>query len=71
VKQNAAGNQRAPRDREPLAANELEREVWPVTGTKLRTMPNIDMRWDAWKELHPDTKERVLGIPDGAGGVAA
>ena len=42
-----------------------------LRGTKLRTMPNIDMRWDAWKELHPDTKERVLGIPDGAGGVAA
>ena len=42
-----------------------------MRGTKLRTMPNIDMRWDAWKELHPDTKERVLGIPDGAGGVAA
>ncbi len=80
-----------------------------LRGTKLLTMPSIDMRWDAWKELHPDTKvvsqaannqfnytaypydlyesaplllfpqevdrrrntkERVLGIPDGAGGVA-
>jgi hypothetical protein len=80
-----------------------------LIGTRLLTIPGIDMRWDAWKDLHPDTKvvseatgyqfdytaypydlyesgpfvlfpqevdprremkERVLGIPDGAGGVA-
>ena len=80
-----------------------------LMGTKLRTMPSIEMGWDAWKGLHPDTKvvsqaasnkfdytaypydlyeadpfllfpqevdhrreakERVLGIPDGDGGVA-
>ena len=27
-----------------------------LMGTKLRTMPSIEMGWDAWKGLHPDTK---------------
>ncbi len=80
------------------------------TGTQLTVVPHIEMRWEAWKALHPDTrvvssalgfdrnyaaypydlyeadafllfpqgeldrrrfgKERVLGIPDGNGGIA-
>lgn len=28
----------------------------PRDGDPLRTLPSIEMRWDAWRALHPDTK---------------
>jgi hypothetical protein len=83
----------------------------PADGTNLAMVPVVEMTWDGWKSLHPDTrvvsgntgfdrsytrypygnyenpssrtllfpgnldprrppKERVLGIPDGTGGIA-
>jgi hypothetical protein len=41
-------------------------ECGSALGTKLSLYPSIEMTWDGWRSLHPDT--RVLGSPVGTRG---
>jgi hypothetical protein len=43
-----------------------EARCGPALGTVLPMYPSIEMRWDGWVGLYPDT--RVLASPEGAGG---